>query len=101
MSIDHKLTLPKSEVSLVRGEEDDNTGVGKGEVGCGKGIEIAIPCAAPKRASGHELLWRKLSTYVCGGVWSTHRRMDAGGDERRGAAAGKLAGRLRMNGTNV
>jgi len=60
-------------------------GAEKGEAGCGKGrIEIAIPCAALERASGHEFSWRKLSTYVCDRVWPTHRRLDADRDEMRG-----------------
>lgn len=62
------------------------------------GAQIAILRAATKLA-GRESERRKLGTYVCDGARSAQRRLDA--DEGASGQASKLAGRLRMNGTNV
>lgn len=69
------------------GGENDSPGVG----GVGKGEEVGIAILCTERARGENLIC------TCARVWRTLIGGRCLGDE----AAGKLAGRLRMNGTNV
>lgn len=70
-------------------------------MGKGKVEILQFYVAASKRARADTSSRRKLSTYECDRAWCIHRRRWVDADGNEGAVAGQLAGRLRMNGTNV
>ena len=86
-------------ICKIKNDGDLRTGESKIWIRKGK-VEVLRDSTRRLGNERDTILRRKLSTYECGRTWCIHRRwMDADGDES--AVAGKLAGRLRMNGTNV